>query len=136
MLGEKIIEETGEITSQRVIAVEGRPSRLETNVKVTGKVLGVDFTGTLTYLADPNPLGGNLLGRGEGIYMTKDGDLITFIGIATGKPTGKGLASSWRGGCCYQTSSKKLARLNGVSTTFEYDVDESGVSHCNEWELK
>ena len=44
-------------------------------------------------------------------------------------------AISWRGALCYETTSKKLARLNGIAVAFEYDIDESGKSEgkLHEW---
>jgi len=45
-------------------------------------------------------------------------------------------AVSWRGTLLYETSSQKLARLNGIAVPFEYEVDESGKSEGRLYEWK
>jgi hypothetical protein len=40
--------------------------------------------------------------------------------------TGPGLAASWRGAIYYQTTSPRLARLNGIAGVYEFEVDENG----------
>ena len=43
---------------------------------------------------------------------------------------------SWRGAIYYETSSERLARLNGIACVFEYEVDGSGKTESKLWEWK
>jgi hypothetical protein len=79
---------------------------------------------------------GTLWGQGQGLSLTKDGDAVTWHGTGIGKPTGKGMAASWRGAIFYTTQSSRLARLNGVTVVFEWDVDENGNAKGTTWEWK
>ena len=47
-----------------------------------------------------------------------------MTGHGVGKPTRKGLASSWRYSLVMRTSSTKWARLNGLLAIGEWEVDE------------
>ena len=77
-----------------------------------------------------------MYGEGEGILTTQDGDVATWKGQGAGKSKGSGSAASWRGAVYYQTSSKKLSKLNGIACVFEYEVDENGNSIGTLWEWK
>jgi hypothetical protein len=68
--------------------------------------------------------------------MTRDGDTATWRGQGVGRFTGRGTAVNWRGAIYYQTTSPKLARLNGVAAVFEFDVDENDNTRAKLWEWK
>jgi hypothetical protein len=57
--------------------------------------------------------------------MTEDGEMATWRGQGVGRFTGRGRAVSYRGAIYYQTTSERLARLNGIAVVFEYDSDEA-----------
>jgi len=122
-LGEKIGEETSRTTSRRIVPSQNGP-RMEISGEATGRLLGVDYKGTVTYNAVVRP-DGVIQGDGLGILMTKDGEAVTWTGYGVGKFTAKG-GVSWRGMFFYQTASSKLARLNGTAAAFEYEIDEGG----------
>ena len=65
----------------------------------------------------------------------KPGESATFRGYGVGTFVRPG-AVSWRGTLLYETSSQKLARLNGIAVLFEYEVDESGKSEGLLYEWK
>ncbi len=135
MLGEKIGEESGKVTGNRVLSVEPPGPKVETSVQQTGKLLGHETTTWITYWAIPK--GPNLLeGQGQGVIMTADGEMATFTGQGVGRLTGKGAGVSFRGSLYYKTDSKKLAKLNEVVGVFEFEVDESGNTHGKTWEWK
>ncbi len=124
MLGEKIGEEKAKVISRKVVSVEGGQPILEVTLESKGKLLGADYSGHLTYQAEVRP-GNYLSGYGEGVLMTRDGELITLTASGTGKPKG-GNAVSWRGCVFFETASGKLSRLNGLACCFEHEVDEQG----------
>lgn len=108
---------------------------MEVSFQSTGKILGIDFSGTGTYVAALRPTG-HLRGEGQGVWMTKDGEVVTWKGTGVGRPTGRGMAATWRGALYFQTTSSKLARLNGVCGTFEHECDENGNVKSALWEWK
>src|ERR1041385_7999369 len=57
MQGEKIIEETGQVTSQRVLPNPGGGPKMETSFRANGKLLGVEATDTGTYWSMVRPDG-------------------------------------------------------------------------------
>ncbi|HEY3357077.1 MAG TPA: hypothetical protein VGQ83_27755 [Polyangia bacterium] len=135
MLGEKIGEERGKVIGQRVLAPEGGRPRIEVTIQTTGKLLGVEYQETATYVSTPGP-GNALFGEGEAVMMTKDGDALSWKGIGSGKPTGRGQASSWRGSVCFRNLPQKFNRLAGVACVFEHECDENGNVETKLYEWK
>jgi len=138
MLGEKIGEFSGKITSNRVMPSNPgvAPSR-EVCFEETGKLLGIDFRGTVTYSSIAKA-DGTIYGEGQGIEVSKDGDTLLWRGIGTGRPApGKPVGClSFRGCVCFETSAPKLARLNGTCVVFEYEVNEKGETREDLYEWK
>ena len=132
MLGDKLSEQKGKITNQRVLPSSGGPS-MENSYQATGTLFGLKYTDTGTYTAVMRP-DGSLYGEGQGILMTEDGGAATWRGSGVGK-LGAGGAVSYRGAVYYQTTHPKLSKLNGIATLFEYEVDAQGgtVGHLWEW---
>ena len=134
MLGEKIGELLGKVTSQKVLPNPGGGPKMETTHRVSGKLMGVEATETATYWSVVRP-DGSLYGEGQGVAMGEEGDLATWIGQGVGM-IGKGGAVSFRGAVYYQSSSPKWSRLNSVAAIFEYEVDDQGNSRSQLWEWK
>ena len=135
MLGEMIGESRGKRVVRRVIPAEGIvPVRIEVSIEDSGKLLGIDTTGFGSYCATPRA-DGMLLGEGQGVVTTRDGEMVTWKGSGLGKLSPGG-AISYRGILYYQTASQKLARLNSAPAVFEYDIDPSGETHVKQWEWK
>jgi hypothetical protein len=135
MLGEMIGEEQGRITATRVLPFDGTAMKVEVSFQGSGTLVGVETTNMGTYISTLMP-NGTYNGVGQGIVMTKDGEMLTWTGTGVGKPTGKGMAARWRGSLCIQTSSQRFAKLNEIATLFEYDVDENGNTTDKLWEWK
>ena len=135
MLGEMIGEEQGKITAVRVLPFNGQAARMEVSFQSSGNLVGVEATNLGTYISTLLP-SGVLNGTGQGVVMTKDGDTATWTGTGVGKPTGQGLAVSWRGAIYFQTSSQRLEGLNKFATIFEYEIDENGNTSAKFWEWK
>ena len=119
MLGEKIGEFTGKTTGIRVLN-NGNTNTpcIEVSMQQNGRICGVETTDMGTYNSIPQPAG-HFKGEGQGVSMTKDGEMITWTANAIGRPTGKGTAMAWRGTVFYNTQSKNLSRLNGLCCVFE-----------------
>jgi len=132
MLGEQISETKGKRLVRRVLSVD--PPTAEVSFEDKGQMLGVATTGMGTYTSVVSP-DGSILGTGQGMSMTDDGEAITWTGTGTGK-FGPGGSVSYRGMLFFRTVSPKLARLNGACGAFEYDVDPSGNTTSKVWEWK
>ena len=134
MQGDKLGEESGKVTAQRVLAGSGGGPRMETSFRANGTLLGVNGTTTATYSSVMRP-DGTLYGEGQGIVMGNDGDMATWIGQGVGTIK-KGGAVSYRGAVYYQSASPRWLRLNNVAAIFEYEVDAQGNTQSQLWEWK
>jgi len=134
MLGDLVGEIRGQGIGTRVLPDEGRGPRMEVTDQGSGELYGVSVNQTVTYVGVQRP-DGTIAGEGSGITMTADGEGATFRGYGVGKFVRPG-AVSWRGTLLYETSSQKLARLNGIAVLFEYEIDESGKSEGRLYEWK
>lgn len=134
MLGEQIGESQGSVTTQRVLSNPGGGPKMETSFQSTGSLLGVNSkeTGTYTALARPD---GSLFGEGQGITMSQDGDVLTWVGQGVGT-IGKDGALSYRGAVYCQSAAPRWARLNSLAVLFEYEVDAQGKTHSRFFEWK
>jgi hypothetical protein len=130
VLGEMLGEARGKITCQRVLP----DGKVEASFQQSGKILGVETTQIATYTSEMRA-DGTLFGEGQGTDMTKDGDAAMWKASGVGRFTGPG-AVSYRGAMYYQTTSKKLARLNSVAAVFEFETDEKGNTSGKYWEWK
>jgi len=134
MLGDKIIDLTGKITGTRVTQ-EATGPRVEVSVQGTSNYLGIEMSELATYTSTMLPTG-VLLGEGQGVAMGVEGDAVSWQGAGVGRPTGKGLESSWRYAITFQTQSPRLARLNSVVGVGEWETDEQGNGKAEIWEWK
>jgi len=133
MLGEQIGEETGKVMVRRVLSVDGGPS-IEVSVQTTGKLLGVETRGNVTYCATIRP-DGSLFGDAQGLVIGKGGERATFKAHGVGKLLDGG-AVSYRGASYFYSDSTKWARLNGMAIVFEYEADADGNAKSKSWEWK
>jgi hypothetical protein len=134
MLGEKIGEMSGTISSQRVLSIADGSLKMETSFQANGTLLGTKVKETGTYVTVARP-DGTQYGEGQGVMMTKDGKVATWTGHGVGV-TNKDGTASYRGAIYFQTMPPKLSRLNKVAVLFEYSVDANGNTHSEYWEWK
>jgi hypothetical protein len=134
MLGEKIGEMSGKITSQRVLSIEGGSPKMETSFQQNGSLLKSDVKETGTYWTVVRP-DGTQYGHGHGVTIGKDGKMATWTGHGVGVMKKDGSAT-YRGALYYQTMPPRLSRLNKVAVLFEYEVDAEGNTHSEYWEWK
>ena len=134
MLGDKIGETSGKITSQRVLPNLGGGPKMETSFQANGSILGTDVKETGTYWTIVRP-DGTLYSEGQGVMILKDGKMATWTGHGVGTMKKDGTAS-YRGAVYYQTAPPRWARLNKVAVVFEYAVDAEGNTRSEFWEWK
>ena len=132
MLGELLGETTGKRIVRRVLSSD--PPRAEVSFEESGKMLGIGVTGFGTYSSVVRS-DGTMLGEGEGIMITQDGEMISWKGSGLGRFKERG-AVSYRGILYFRTTSQKLVRLNTVPGIFEYEVDPEGKTQTKVWEWK
>ena len=65
---------------------------MEVSFEESGKMLGLDVNGFGTYVAAPRA-DGTLYGEGQGLLMTRDGEMATWKGQGVGKFVGGGAVS-------------------------------------------
>jgi len=134
MLGDKLGQSTGKVTTRRVLANPGGGPKMEVSFQASGKLLGVDETETGTYWSAVRP-DGTLYGEGQGILMGAKGEQATWIGQGIGVFK-EGGAVSYRGAVYYQTTTPAWARLNKVAAVYEFEVDGEGNISAQLWEWK
>lgn len=132
MLGNQIGEVKGKRLVRRVLSVD--PPTAEVSFEDAGQLLGIKVTGMGTYTSVIRP-DGSILGSGQGMSTTDDGEAVTWTGTGLGK-FGPGGSISYRGMLFMQTASTKLAALNNCCAAFEYDVDPTGQTVSKMWEWK
>ena len=123
MLGEQIGDLKGRRTARRVLEA-GTTFEVEVSFEDQGKMLGIEGGNVGTYRAT-NRHDGTLSGEGQGVFVTSNGEAVSWKGVGTGRFTGGG-AVSYRGALCYTTTAPKLARLNAIAGVFEFEVDAEG----------
>jgi hypothetical protein len=134
MLGDKIGETSGKITSQRVLPNLGGGPKMETSFQAKGSLLGVNLKETGTYWTVVRS-DGTLYGEGQGVMVTQDGKMATWTGHGVGIMNKDGTAS-YRGAVYYQSSPPEWSRLSKVAVVFEYAVDAEGNARSEYWEWK
>ena len=132
MIGKQIGEETGQVTSMRVLPFDGPATKMDVSFQAQGRLLDCDVNETGSYVSLMRP-DGTLFGEGQGVQMGSDGSFVRWIGQGSGRMTAPGRVS-WRGAIHYSQASGKLATLNGTCAAFEYETDESGKTEARLWE--
>jgi hypothetical protein len=132
MIGEQIGETKGKRVVRRVLSVD--PPTAEVSFEDSGQMLGVATTGIGTYTSVIGP-DGTMIGHGQGLTTTNEGEALTWTGTGSGK-FGPGGSVSYRGMLFFKTNSKKLAKLHNACGAFEYDVAPDGSTVSKMWEWK
>ena len=132
MLGEQIKELKGKVTGQRVLDIEG--PMIEVSISARGSAKGIPINGSITYVTRPSSPG-VLHGKGQGILMSEESEMVTFTAEGIGRITPDGI--SWRGAVFLRAGTTgKLAFLNEMVGIFEVEVDTEGNFLEKTWELK
>lgn len=131
MLGEVIAEFKGKITGTRVLP----DGKIETSEQASGKILGIEASWVATAISTHMP-NGVLMGEGDAIVNTIDGDVVMIRKSGIGWSTGKGRKTSRRGVFFHRTQSKKLAKLNKVVGIWEFESEENGDWRVKVWQWR
>ncbi len=131
MLGGFIGEFKGKITGVRVLP-EGR---IETSEQASGNILGTEATWLATAISTPMH-NGIVMGEGDALVTTVDGEVVRIKKIGIGWSTGKDRKASRRGVFFHTTTSQKLAHVNKMVGVWEFESEENGDWHVKIWEWK
>ena len=132
MLGELIAQGSGKRTNRRILSTS--PTTVEVSFESRETILGVPALeiGTYTSVIRPD---GTLCGEGQGVFMTMEGEQITWKGSGVGTFR-EGGSVAYRGAICFQTAAPRFAQLNKVAGAFEFDSDMEGNTQSKLWEWK
>jgi hypothetical protein len=131
LIGEVIIELSGSIAGVKALP----DGKVETSEQGSGSVLGVKAAWVATTVSSPMP-NGVILGEGNGLITTADGEIIAVRKIGIGWPTGGGRKASRRGVFFHTTRSQRFERLNRTVGMYEFESDEEGNWTAKIWEWK
>ena len=136
MLGEKIGEEHGKITTRRVLPGDDyRYIKLEMTFEAEATIYGVSGLDIGTYTAFER-VPGQIYGEGQGIFMTSTGEGAIWNGHGIGRMDENG-TMIFAGSITYQApQTGPLAKLNGVLGVFEHRAGMDGSAHSDLYEWK
>ena len=136
MLGEKIGEEHGKVTGRRVLPGNDERTfmKMEVSFETETTMYGVSGMNMGTYeMYERGP--GQLYGEGQGVIMTMEGDGVIWHGQGVGRMADEAGTMAFAAALVCQTTSTKLAALNGLLVLAEHTVDMQGnvKSAIYEW---
>jgi len=135
MLGEKIGDETGKVTTRRVLPGDDyRYVKMEISFEGQGTVFGIQAMNMGTYTVFER-IPGQMYGEGRGILMTMDGDGAIWSGNGVGH-MGENGQMVFAFAISVQTDSQKLARLNNVMIMGENRTEMEGGYTTTTYEWK
>lgn len=123
MIGELLLKSGG----TRVLSSKENMA-IEESFHGSGKILGIEVTDTPSVIVE------GLQGEGQGVMMTKDGEMATYTRHGVGWPNGRG-GHTVRAAMLFKTTSQILGRLNKVIVVSELEEDED-ATHEKLWEWK
>jgi hypothetical protein len=136
MLGDKLGEEHGKVTSRRILPGDDyRYIKMEVNFESSCTILGHEGMNMGTYTVFER-IPGQMYGEGRGIFMTSDGAGAIWNGHGVGHPTGDGMGIAFAASIAIQTDSEKLSRLNGILCLVETTTESDGSVHSSLYEWK
>ncbi len=134
MIGEQLTEFKGKVTGQRVLEVE--PVVMETSVSTMGMIEGMQATETLTFVGSQTNEEGVAHGKGKGVIMVGESDIVTYTGEGIGRFGESGIIS-WRSSVFLRSAPNgKLSTVNNVIGVFEAEIDAEGNFSEKSWEWK
>jgi hypothetical protein len=137
MLGERLGEEHGKVTSRRVL--EGgdyRYLKMEVGFEAALSILGMKGASMGTYTVFER-VPGQLYGEGRGMVRVESGESAIWNGHGIGAPTGNGMGMKFAASVAFQAQTTgKLARLNGVLVLVEHVVEADGSARSTLYEWK
>ena len=137
MLGDKVTESRGKVTSQRYLPGDDyRYIKMEITIEEQGTILGQQGMNMGTYTAWER-VPGQIYATGQGLIATMDGEDAIWTGHGVGHMTGDAGAISFRFSIAFQAGGTgKLAALNNCLVVGEHEVSASGETQTTGWEWK
>ena len=123
MVGELLLKSGGMrvLPSKENIAIEE-------SFHGSGKIIGIEVTDTRSVIIEC------LQGEGQGIMMTKDGEMATYARHGVGWPNERG-GHTVRAAMLFKTTSQRLERLNKIIVVSELKENEDATRE-RLWEWK
>ena len=134
-LGELLIEETGTITSVRVLPSTAEGANYEIGLTANGELRGSKYTTNWTYTQTVRN-DGTVIGGGDGVMTTECGNSIFLKGSGSAVGADSAGAIPFRVINHFHTHSEKFADLNGIAVVGEYDVSAEGTTNAKMWHWK
>lgn len=138
MLGERIGEEHGKVTSRRILPGDEsrRFVKMEISFESQATVYGVQCTNIGTYQVYERGLG-QMYAEGQGILITADGKGAIWNGHGAGRPVGDEAGTiAFAAAVAVQASGDKLAKLNEIMMVVEHKADMAASASSELWEWK
>src|SRR5262245_57698061 len=133
MLGQKLVQESGRVTSRRVLRSDGPPA-VEISFAAEGTMLGVKYRNIGTYESAMRA-DGTIFGSGQGVAMGSGGEMATWKGQGVGTFTKDG-GGEFRGSVYFSTASPAWQQLNKVAGVFEYSEKADDTTKLEIWEWR
>src|SRR5262245_9612356 len=132
MLGDKLGEEHGRVTTRRVLpGGDYRYVQLEISFETEVQILGIAGQNMGTYTVWER-IPGQMYAEGQGIIMTADGEGAIWKGHGIGRMSGEGI--SFAASVAIQTNSTKLQRLNECLMLVEHRTSMDGSADSDLYE--
>jgi hypothetical protein len=136
MLGEKIGEEHGKVTTRRVLPGDDyRYIKLEMTIETEATICGVSGMQVGTYTAFER-VPGQIYGEGQGIFMSSTGEGAIWNGHGVGRMDENGMMHFAASIAFQAPQTGALARLNGVLVAVEHHAGMDGSAHSDLYEWK
>jgi hypothetical protein len=109
--------------------------KVEISEQASGNILGTEAKWLATTISTNMP-NGVIMGEGNAIVTTVDGEFVLIKKSGIGWSTGRGRKARRRGVFFHSTQSQKLARLNKMVGVWEFESEENGNWQVKIWEWK
>jgi hypothetical protein len=125
MLGAKLGEESGRVTTRRILEGDDyRYVKMEITFETASNILGRQGMNIGTYVVFER-VPGQMYGEGRGIFMANDGSSAIWNGHGVGHMTGDGMGIAFAASVAFQAS-EQLSQLNGILALVEHTTDNDG----------
>lgn len=131
MLGERIGQEQGRVTSRRILPGDDyRYVKMEITVETQCTILGQEATNIGTYTVFER-VADQIYGEGQGIIMTKEGEGAIWRGHGVGHASADG-SITFAASVAFQAApGGKLAKLNAMLVLVEHTAGGDGSASSN-----
>lgn len=137
MLGELVIESTGQISGVRVLPLSATGEiRTESSFVGSGRMLGIEMVDVGTFIQTLRSDGVLHIEEGSVVITGPQGEVAFLNGFALGKPLGAGNSAHFASCGVMRSTAHDWKRLNAVAIVCEYDVDAQGKFSVRAWEWK